>query len=68
MWVWNQVCESQKLVIYLCENLSNIDNELQRTRDINSLAPGKFDWNFMEVIFELILLIDRWGIFCEIAL
>ena len=34
----------------------------------NSLAPGKFEWNFRHVIFKQILVIDGWGIFCEIAL
>ena len=35
---------------------------------INSLAPGKFEWNFGYVIFKRILVIDGWGICCEIAL
>ena len=35
---------------------------------INSLAPGKFEFNFRHVIFEQILMIDGWGFFCEIAL
>ena len=34
----------------------------------NSLAPGKFAWNFRQVIFKQILVIDDWGISCEIAL
>ena len=34
----------------------------------NSLAPGKFEWNFRHVIFKQILVIDDWGISCEIAL
>ena len=34
----------------------------------NSLAPGKFEWNFRYVIFKGILVIDAWGISCEIAL
>ena len=34
----------------------------------NSLAPGKFEWNFRHVIFKQILVIDGWGISCEIAL
>ena len=34
----------------------------------NSLAPGKFEWNFRLVIFKQILVIDVWGISCEIAL
>ena len=35
---------------------------------INSLAPGKFEWNFRYVIFKRISVIDGWGIFCEIGL
>ena len=40
----------------------------ERTPWINSLALGKFEWNFKYVIFKRILVIDGWGIFCEIAL
>ena len=35
---------------------------------VNSLAPGKFVLNFRYVILKLILVIDGWGISCEIAL
>ena len=35
---------------------------------INSLAPGKFEWNFGYMIFKQILVIEGWGICCEIAL
>ena len=35
---------------------------------INSLGPGKFEWNFKYVIFKLILVIDGWRISCDIAL
>ena len=35
---------------------------------INSLAPGKHEWNVRYVIFKQILVIDGWGISCEIAL
>ena len=35
---------------------------------INSLATGKFEWNFRHLIFKQILVIDGWGISCEIAL
>ena len=35
---------------------------------VNSLAPGKFEWNFRHVIFKQILVIDGWGISWEIAL
>ena len=34
----------------------------------NSLALGKYAWNFKQVIFKQILVIDGWGLSCEIAL
>ena len=34
----------------------------------NSLAPGKFEWNFRHVMFKQILGIDGWDISCEIIL
>ena len=36
--------------------------------EINSLAPGKFEWNFRHVIVKQILVIDERSISCEIAL
>ena len=35
---------------------------------LNSLAPGKFEWHLRYVIFKWILVIDGWGISCEVAL
>ena len=32
------------------------------------VGPGRFEWNFREMIFKLILQIDGWGIHCEITL
>ena len=34
----------------------------------NSLAPGNFEWNFRYLIFQIISVIDGWGISCELAL
>ena len=34
----------------------------------NSLAPGRFEWNFRYIIFKRILVIDVWGISCRLAL
>ena len=34
---------------------------------LNSLSPGKFEWNFSHVIVKQILVIDGWGISREIA-
>ena len=35
---------------------------------VNSLAPGKFEWHFRYLIFQIISVIDGWGISCELAL
>ena len=35
---------------------------------VNSLAPGRFRWNFRNIILKLILVIDDWIISCEMAL
>ena len=34
---------------------------------LNPLAPGKFEWNFGFLIFEIISVIDGWGISRELA-
>ena len=34
----------------------------------NSLAPGKFEWHFIYVIFKQILVVDNWDISCETVL
>ena len=44
------------------------DNEVVNPTALNSLDPGKFEWNFRYVIFERIWVIDIWGIYCRIAL
>ena len=38
------------------------------SKGINSLAPGRFYWNIISIIFNPILVIDDWGISCEITL
>ena len=53
-------------------NMSHLSTEVSVCEDavfdINSLAPGKFQWNFRYVIFKGTLVIDDWDISCEIAL
>ena len=39
-----------------------------RLQWVNSLAPGRFLWNFRWVIFMLISVIDDWFFSCEIAI
>ena len=51
------------LILYALPGLGNLI--------LNSLAPEKFEWNLIYVIFKLILfimLIAGWGICLEIAL
>ena len=64
--------------IYLFNMYINSSNRYAHTTElnmdsvdlytINSLAPGIFEWNFKYVIFTWILVIDGWGICCEIVL
>ena len=39
-----------------------------RGRGVNTLALGRFEWNFVKVIFKQILVIGGWGFSCEISL
>ena len=60
----------------MLKDMSNVEKYRTKTINmlktfyliLNSLAPGKFEWNFRHVIFKQILVIDDWGISCEIAL
>ena len=62
---------------YLAQSLHGFSTPYGSTRlhslwasccPINSLAPGKFEWNFKHELFKQILVIDSWGISCDIAL
>ena len=61
-------CTSSQVPAVECCIDANIRLSEHRADFINSLAPGKFEWNFRYVIFKQILVIDGWGISCEIAL
>ena len=47
---------------------NNSSEHLVPTAIFNSLAPGKFEWNFRYLILQIISVIDGWGISCELAL
>ena len=48
-------------------NKPSVDAQLPPS--VNSLASGKFEWNFRYLIFQIISVIDDgWGISCELAL
>ena len=34
---------------------------------LNSLVPRRFEWNFRKVGFNVISVVDDWGISCEVA-
>ena len=51
-----------------CSSNIWVINNLTTAVFFNSLAPGKFEWNFRHVIFKQSLVIDGWCISCEIAL
>ena len=53
---------------YVIQNVNISSIIFKTTQHVNSLAPGKFEWNFREIIFKQILVIHGWGISCEIAL
>ena len=52
---------------YLCLILEELMGNRGTDWYINSLASGKFEWNFRHVIFKQILVIDGWSISCETA-
>ena len=59
---WQKLLEAVKqgYVYHYCRAVSDVF--------VNSLAPGKFKWNFRYVIFKWILVVNGWHISCEIAL
>ena len=49
--------------------LADAKEELEKwVTSFNSLAPGRSEWNYRQIILKPILVIDGWGISCEIAL
>ena len=72
LWQWGSGCGSESLTLAVRRHWSHWlaeehTAEIEHT-GINSLAPGKFEWNFRYVIFKWISVIDGWGISCEIAI
>ena len=63
---------SREEVLFFTEigikKVDNLSTYVYRAWNQNSLAPGKFEWNFKYVIFKQILGIDCWSLYCEIAL
>ena len=67
MWKWSHN-HNLHLLLSRCISIGNRGRQMSHENDVNSLAPGKFEWNFRYVLFKRILMIDGWGISCEIAL
>ena len=63
-WIWSYLFI---LHIYIWQYVWRWDQVAMGSQNINSLAPGTFEWNFKYVIFKLILGIDGWSLSCEIA-
>ena len=51
-----------------CWPRSQLPYGVNRPQWVNLFAPGRFEWNLVEVIFKIISVIDGWGISFEIAL
>ena len=52
----------------LTENFYQFHTDCYSRLNFNSLAPGKFELNFRYIIFQIISVIDGWGISFELAL
>ena len=71
---FNEIIRHRSHMIWLYEDTSIMFSGQDPYRftpyseDINSLAPGRYEWNFRLEIFKLISVINGWGIPCEIAL
>ena len=62
-WDHCQICKSFSFVGALWNRKKYIITVMSY-QCFNSLAPGKFEWNFRFVIFIRILVIAGWGIYC----
>ena len=49
-------------------NIMMCDHYPWHKEHLNSLATGKSEWHFRYLIFQIISVIDGWGISCEVAL
>ena len=65
-----------QIMVWHCQATSHYLNQAQPSSSygitrvwwVNSLAPGRFEWNSRSVSFKVISVIDGWEIICEIAL
>ena len=65
-WLSLNKLTSQQTIFSL--SLLNTRDPFTKLTWFNSLTPGKFEWNLINVIFKWILVTDSWDISCEIAL
>ena len=52
--------------VFLGCAISSSESKEYLTIFFNSLAPGRFEWNFRYIIFKLMLMIDGWGILVKL--
>ena len=67
----NLTADMQWVLVKLLGCTSHLFNYVVHTlqqHGINSMAPGKFEWNFKYLILQIILVIYGWGISCQLAL
>ena len=52
--------------IYIAVDIIILDCVIRARYYINSLSPGRFEWNFRLLIFSIILVINGWAIFVQL--
>ena len=67
---WKQRYDARLFCLSDAACMTELNTNLgsQLLYSINSWANGKFEWNLGSFIFQIISVIDGWGIFYELAL
>ena len=70
---WSSLIQANGLTLFATKPLpeqvlTNCESDPREQTKLNSLAPGKFEWNFRHVIFKQISVTDGWGISCGTVL
>ena len=64
VFIWHHQATMSLVVMH-----DQLQNVLENNDNLfNSLAPGKFEWNFRYLILQIISVSDGWGFSCELAL
>ena len=54
--------------LHISKDIQHLKVKSSHCKSFNSLTTGKFEWYFRYLIFQMISVIDGWGISCELAL